>query len=95
MVQNLKERGVQFPSRDEEGIFTASPMASVVGGGIVSEPPATAQYTVEQLKEILDVARNSVELLSTVFTSSPPQEVLKVCHYLTFPTIHFVSDVFL
>jgi hypothetical protein len=32
----------------------------------------------EDAKEIFDVSRNSVELLSTVLTSSPQQEALQV-----------------
>jgi len=35
-------------------------------------------FTAEQTKEAFDVARNSIELLSTVLTSSPQQDVLKV-----------------
>lgn len=33
----------------------------------------------ENTKEVFDVARNSVELLNTVLTSSPQQEALQVC----------------
>lgn len=39
----------------------------------------------ENTKEVFDVARNSVELLNTVLTSSPQQEALKV---RAMPTIH-------
>lgn len=39
----------------------------------------------ENTKEVFDVARNSVELLNTVLTSSPQQEALKV---RVMPTIH-------
>lgn len=35
-------------------------------------------FTPEQTKEAFDVARNSVELLSTVLSSSPEQDVLQV-----------------
>ena len=35
-------------------------------------------FTAEQTKEAFDVARNSIELLSTVLSSSPQQDVLEV-----------------
>lgn len=35
-------------------------------------------FTPEQTKEALDVARNSIELLSTVLSSSPQQDALQV-----------------
>ena len=82
MKQSLKSRGVQFPGRDSESlvpIFTPPRTFSVE-----PEHPITAQYTLEQSKEIFDVARNAVELLSTVLTSSPQQDVLKVCFFSLF-----------
>jgi len=39
--------------------------------------PQGGTLTDEQKKEVLDVARNSIELLSTVLSSSPQQEALK------------------
>lgn len=35
-------------------------------------------FTAEQTKEAFDVARNSIELLSTVLSSSPQQDALEV-----------------
>jgi len=35
-------------------------------------------FSPEQTKEAFDVARNSIELLSTVLSSSPQQDVLQV-----------------
>ncbi|KAK4740654.1 hypothetical protein SAY87_024242 [Trapa incisa] len=83
--KSLKSRGIRFPGRDNESlapIFT--PPRSVVA----SEPNAghgqDAQYdtqiptyTAEQTKEAFDVARNSIELLTTVLSSSPQQDALK------------------
>ena len=93
--QSLKSRGVQFPGRDTEDlapIFTppsifASETDLIPGVVDVPELPVTARYTQEQSKEILDVATNSVELLSTVLSSSPPHEVLKVHHFSALLTI--------
>lgn len=39
--------------------------------------PQSRNLSAEQKKEVLDVARNSIELLSTVLSSSPQQEALK------------------
>ncbi|XP_042490360.1 TOM1-like protein 1 [Macadamia integrifolia] len=83
--KSLKSRGVRFPGRDDESlapIFT--PPRSVVE----SEPNTTLahhihqgvptqNFSAEQTKEAFDVARNSVELLSTVLSSSPQQDVLQ------------------
>ena len=41
----------------------------------------------EQTKEAFDVARNSTELLSSVLSSSPQQDVLKV-FYVAFLVLH-------
>jgi hypothetical protein len=35
-------------------------------------------FTAEQTKEAFDVARNSIELLTTVLSSSPQQDALQV-----------------
>jgi hypothetical protein len=35
-------------------------------------------FTAEQTKETFDVARNSIELLTTVLSSSPQQDALQV-----------------
>ena len=105
LKQSLKSRGVQFPGRDSESlvpIFTPARTFSLepeLDSGVVMEPSIIAQYTLEQSKEILDVARNAVELLSTVLTSSPPQDVLKVHHfllsYVLFYFAFFMKDTYL
>ncbi|KAL9253871.1 TOM1-like protein [Drosera capensis] len=79
---SLRSRGIRFPGRDNESlapIFT--PPRSV------SEAETNAAFSQldipvqalspEQTKEAFDVARNSVELLSTVLSSSPQQDVLQ------------------
>ncbi|KAJ6846408.1 TOM1-like protein 2 [Iris pallida] len=80
--KSLKSRGIRFPGRDDESlapIFT--PPRSV------SETESHAReaqldvpvisFTAEQIKEAFDVARNSIELLSTVLSSSPQQDALE------------------
>ncbi|KAJ7187721.1 hypothetical protein O6H91_01G070200 [Diphasiastrum complanatum] len=82
--KSLKSRGVSFPGRDAESlapIFTppqsvasipvhATPFPGGIAGQDVDLTPAST-------KEVFDVARNSVELLSTVLSSSPQQEALQ------------------
>lgn len=86
--KSLKSRGIHFPGRDAESlapIFTPPKVQS--SQPVNTETRATLmdavswqndnEVTLEWSKEVFDVARNSVELLSTVLTSSPQQEVLK------------------
>lgn len=86
--KSLKLRGIHFPGRDAESlapIFT--PPQAQLSQPENSETLADSQdaatwemdedVTLEHAKEVFDVARNSMELLSTVLSSSPPQEVLK------------------
>ena len=40
--------------------------------------PQSSNLSQEQKQEVFAVARNSIEILSTVLTSSPQQEALKV-----------------
>lgn len=40
--------------------------------------PPVRSFSEEETKEAFDVARNSIELLSTVLSSSPHQEALHV-----------------
>ncbi|XP_008813149.1 TOM1-like protein 1 [Phoenix dactylifera] len=83
--KSLKSRGVRFPGRDEESlapIFT--PPRSVpetelhdnLSQEVYSDGPVQS-FSPEQIKEAFDVARNSIELLSTVLSSSPQQDALK------------------
>ncbi|XP_038889968.1 TOM1-like protein 1 [Benincasa hispida] len=80
--KSLKSRGIRFPGRDNESlapIFTPARTVSVSE----TEASYTEQFhhdipmhtfTAEETKEAFDVARNSIELLSTVLSSSPPQD---------------------
>ncbi|KAF5450696.1 hypothetical protein F2P56_031025 [Juglans regia] len=83
--KSLKSRGIRFPGRDNESlapIFT--PPRSVSDSEYNSDLPQQVQldlpvqsFTAEQTKEAFDVARNCMELLNTVLSSSPQQDVLK------------------
>lgn len=83
---------MRFPGRDDESlapIFT--PPRSVSGSeSNVDFPQPQAHHDIpfegfspEQTKETFDVARNSIELLSTVLSSSPQQDALKVIFFFT------------
>ncbi|KAH6766636.1 Target of Myb protein 1 [Perilla frutescens var. hirtella] len=83
--KSLKSRGVRFPARDEESlapIFTparsveASESNSTLGQQLHYDIPVQS-LSAEQIKEAFDVARNSIELLSTVLSSSPQQDALE------------------
>ncbi|KAM6582984.1 hypothetical protein CsatB_009986 [Cannabis sativa] len=84
--KSLKSRGIRFPGRDMESlapIFTPPRSVSAppepddsLLQQIQREPPVQS-FTAEQTKEAFDVARNSIELLSTVLSSSPQQDVLQ------------------
>ncbi|KAL5724720.1 3'(2')-5'-bisphosphate nucleotidase/inositol-1-4-bisphosphate 1-phosphatase [Ranunculus cassubicifolius] len=90
--KSLKSRGIRFPGRDNESlapIFTPprSVSASESNAALAQETTTLAQqlhrdvpaqtYSDEHIKEVFDVARNSIELLSTVLSSSPQQEALQ------------------
>lgn len=45
-------------------------------------------FSAEQTKEAFDVARNSIELLTTVLSSSPQQDALQV--YLSYYESHLI-----
>ncbi|CAI9785551.1 unnamed protein product [Fraxinus pennsylvanica] len=83
--KSLKSRGIQFPGRDNESlapIFTparsvsASESDTTLAQQLHHDIPVQS-LSAEQTKEAFDVARNSVELLSTVLSSSPEQDALK------------------
>ncbi|KAK9144239.1 hypothetical protein Sjap_004142 [Stephania japonica] len=83
--KSLKSRGIRFPGRDNESlapIFTPprsiseSQIETNVAQQTHHEIPVQT-FSTEQTKEAFDVARNSVELLSTVLSSSPQQEALQ------------------
>ncbi|KAE9606487.1 hypothetical protein Lal_00014003 [Lupinus albus] len=89
--KSLKSRGIRFPGRDNESlapIFTpprsvSAPEADVILQQQIYAPDDVQRdvpvlsFTPEQTKEAFDVARNSIELLSTVLSSSPKQDVLQ------------------
>ncbi|KAF7836566.1 TOM1-like protein 1 [Senna tora] len=83
--KSLKSRGIRFPGRDNESlapIFTpprsvTAPEVDVGHQGQTQHDIPPQSFTPEQTKEAFDVARNSIELLSTVLSSSPQQDVLK------------------
>ncbi|KAI4295284.1 hypothetical protein L6164_035346 [Bauhinia variegata] len=83
--KSLKSRGIRFPGRDNESlapIFTpprsaSAPEADVGVPRQLQHDVPVISFTPEQTKEAFDVARNSIELLSTVLSSSPQQDVLK------------------
>ncbi|XP_027109845.1 TOM1-like protein 1 [Coffea eugenioides] len=83
--KSLKSRGVRFPGRDNESlapIFTPARSVSdsetnaALAQQLHHDVPAPT-FSAEQTKEAFDVARNSVELLATVLSSSPQQDALK------------------
>ncbi|XP_031503043.1 TOM1-like protein 1 [Nymphaea colorata] len=89
--KSLKSRGVRFPGRDNESlapIFTpprsAEQSAYSLGDHLSDHTQQQfhdslpiQSLSAEQTKETFDVARNSIELLSTVLSSSPKQDALK------------------
>uniref|UniRef100_R7WA43 TOM1-like protein 2 n=1 Tax=Aegilops tauschii TaxID=37682 RepID=R7WA43_AEGTA len=94
--KSLRSRGIRFPGRDDESlapIFTpprsvpaAEPYSDAAQDGYQEIPdesfaPVRAAPSV-QVDEAFEVARNSVELLSTVLSSSPQKEALE--HFLHF-----------
>lgn len=82
----MKARGIRFPGRDSESLapiftpprsVTASEPITIVGQQDNHDVRGEF-FSVELIKEAFDVARNSIELLTTVLSSSPPQDALKV-----------------
>lgn len=99
IYQSLKSRGIRFPGRDNESlapIFTPPRTISASE----TEASYTEQFhhdipvhtfTAEETKEAFDVARNSIELLSTVLSSSPPQDSSEVMHLFHSVLSFFLS----
>ncbi|XP_019149690.1 PREDICTED: TOM1-like protein 2 [Ipomoea nil] len=84
--KSLRSRGVRFPGRDNESlapIFTpprsvaASELNATLAQQMHNDVPPPPTLSAEQTKEAFDVARNSVELLTTVLSSSPQQDALE------------------
>ncbi|QHN91576.1 TOM1-like protein [Arachis hypogaea] len=81
---SLKSKGIRFPGCHNESlapIFTPPRSVSEVELDLPRQTQhddiPVQSFTPEQTKEAFDVARNSIELLSTVL-SSPQQDVLQV-----------------
>lgn len=83
--KSLKSRGIRFPGRDDESlapIFTPprsiSESETFVNVTQQEQNDVHVQtFSAEQTKEAFDVARNSIDLLSTVLSSSPQQDALQ------------------
>lgn len=83
--KSLRSRGIRFPGRDTESlapIFTPprSIPASVPNASLsqqIHREVPVQRFSAEQTKEAFDVARNSIELLTTVLSSSPQQDALQ------------------
>ncbi|XP_050221998.1 TOM1-like protein 1 [Mercurialis annua] len=83
--KSLRSRGIRFPGRDNESlapIFTParSVSAAEVDASLaqqIQHDIPVLSFTAEQTKEAFDVARNSIELLTTVLSSSPQQDALQ------------------
>lgn len=77
---------MRFPGRDNESlapIFTPPRSVAEAEAGAnftqqTFEDVHMHAYTAEETKEAFDVARNSIELLSTVLSSSAQQDALQV-----------------
>lgn len=83
---SLKSRGIQFPGRDDESlapVFTPSHTVpeetfyTDASYPTSHEAPPIYSFTAEQTKEEFSVAHNTIELLSTVLSSSPQTDVLE------------------
>ncbi|KAJ8554184.1 hypothetical protein K7X08_024862 [Anisodus acutangulus] len=83
--KSLRSRGVRFPGRDHESvapIFTPPRTVSAAEPSVTLEQQMQHEiprenFSAEQTKEAFDVARNSVELLTTVLSSSPQRDALQ------------------
>ncbi|GAV90025.1 VHS domain-containing protein/GAT domain-containing protein [Cephalotus follicularis] len=83
--KSLKSRGIRFPGRDNESlapIFTPPPSVFQVevdatfSQQIQRDTPLQS-LAAEQSKEAFDVARNSIDLLTTILSSSLQQDALQ------------------
>ncbi|KAI3471308.1 hypothetical protein Pfo_027971 [Paulownia fortunei] len=82
--KSLRARGIRFPGRNNESLAPVfspprSMAASDSNATLVQQPHEipVQSFSAEQTKEAFDVARNSIELLSTVLSSSPQQDALQ------------------
>lgn len=85
--KSLRSRGIRFPGRDNESLAPIFTPARSVSASEVSPSDLDASFaqqlqhdipvqsfSAEQTKEAFDVARNSIELLTTVLSSSPQHD---------------------
>ncbi|XLS78164.1 hypothetical protein HN51_062389 [Arachis hypogaea] len=89
-LQSLKSRGIRFPSHDNGSLAPIFTPLRLVSEAELDLPHQTQHddipvqsFTPEQTKEAFDVARNSIELLSTMLPSSPQQDVLQISYLKT------------
>ncbi|CAO2821645.1 unnamed protein product [Amaranthus hypochondriacus] len=80
--KSLRSRGIRFPGRDDESlapIFTPprSVSEAELNASLEQRNIPVQSFSAEDTKEAFNVARNSIELLSTVLSSSPQQDVLQ------------------
>ncbi|XLT10637.1 hypothetical protein HN51_056430 [Arachis hypogaea] len=82
---SLKSKGIRFPGRDNESLAPIFTPPRSVSEAELDLPHQTQHddipvqsFTPEQTKEAFDVARNSVELFSTVLSSYTQQDVLQI-----------------
>ncbi|CAO2832321.1 unnamed protein product [Amaranthus hypochondriacus] len=80
--KSLRSRGIRFPGRDDESlapIFTPprSVSEAELEASLAQRDIPVQSFSAEDTAEAFNVARNSIELLSTVLSSSPQQDVLK------------------
>ncbi|XP_021752848.1 TOM1-like protein 1 [Chenopodium quinoa] len=80
--KSLKSRGIRFPGRDDESLAPLfTPPRSVseaeLNATLAQRDVPVQTFSAEDTKEAFDVARNCIELLSTVLSSSPQQDVLQ------------------
>ena len=79
----MRSRGIRFPGRDDESlapIFTPprSVSEAELNASLEQRDIPVQRFSAEGTKEAFNVARNTIELLSTVLSSSPQQDVLQV-----------------
>ncbi|KAF7139647.1 hypothetical protein RHSIM_Rhsim07G0247800 [Rhododendron simsii] len=99
--KSLKSRGIRFPGRDNESlapIFTpprsvsASESSPNLAQRLDREIPAQT-FSAEQTKEAFDVARNSIELLTSVLSSSPQQYAIEGNEALVFEALNMNDEI--
>ncbi|KAL8127627.1 hypothetical protein AgCh_014508 [Apium graveolens] len=83
--KSLRSRGIRFPGHDGESLApiftpprsTTAPEPNASLAQQIHSEVSVISFSPEQTKEVFDVARNSIELLTTVLSSSSEQDVLQ------------------